>query len=91
MDIGVGADPVEDLAAVAADGLGKAQMPAVFAVGGAEQAEFDFIFRAGLEREDPALDDALTVVGMHHVEPAFDDNLLAGLREVFGDAFVDVA
>ena len=68
MDIGVGADPADDLAMLVARRHRAGKKPTIGAVGTA-QAEFNFISLAGADRLRPAGDRARNIVGVNDLAP----------------------
>ena len=68
VDVGGGADPFHDLAALVAAGIRAAEVPAIAAVRGPE-AVLDLVRLSRFDRAPPERHRLLAVVGMHHVAP----------------------
>src|SRR4029079_19089466 len=82
VDVGVGADPTDDLARSVADRHGAGQMPAIDAVS-APQAELLFVDAALSQRLLPGRNRALEVLGLDHLAPTVPQKIVWPGARVF--------
>ena len=90
VDVGGGAEPLDDLAVFVAHRDRPAQVPAVGAVLTATDAQFRVRARVGLDGGAHAVGRAPPVVGMHRRQPAAVAGILQGHPRVLVEAAVEI-